>query len=74
MILKTLDKIWSHHIWTIIKWPFGIFLCYFILMQIWLLNADKNYSNNIIKSIKNIRINIEPSIFSISSDKIKNIK
>ena len=31
------EKIWIWPKWTIIKWPFGIILGIFIIMQVWYL-------------------------------------
>lgn len=55
-MLKWFDKIWCWHGWTIIKWPFGILLCWFILVQIYNFETIPNYEQSLKTELKeNIR-------------------
>lgn len=50
------EKLWSWIGWPIIKWPFGFFILWFILSQIWCLETKKDYPQQIISAIKEIKI------------------
>ena len=42
--------------WVIIKWPFGVFILWFVLSQIWNLETKKDYPQQIISSIKEVHL------------------
>ena len=65
-MMKWLDSIFSHHVWTIIKWPFGALLLWFILTQIWYEETIPDYDKiiisdfiKIVNDTKNINIDFK---------------
>lgn len=76
-MLKTLDKIWCWHGWTIVKWPFGVLVLWAVLFLIYSINTVKDYDKKFVESvygtgykiiaIKDVRISLP------HSDMIKNI-
>ena len=69
---KWKDKIWMWQGWPIVKYPFGVFILWVVLSQIWYLETVKDYDKIIIKNtvtaIESIKIPSfkfdKPSIFS----------
>ena len=51
-MLKFLDKIWSHSVWVIVKWPFGFLILWFVLSQIWFVNTIPDYDHKIIPKVE----------------------
>lgn len=56
MWVKKFDKIYTWPYQSLIKWPFGFLLLWFILLQIWNLETMPNYNEEIISKIKSIQI------------------
>ena len=50
------DKIWLWKGWLIIKWPFGIIILCFVLFLIWNMETRKDYPQQVISAVKEIRL------------------
>ena len=46
------NKLWCWSGWVIIKWPFGIFVLFFVTWLIWNMETVRNYDDLIVKNIK----------------------
>ena len=53
-----IDKILCWNGWAWIKWPFSLYLTWFILSQIYYMNYIPNYNQKIIERTKNVKIEV----------------
>lgn len=67
------EKIWSWHGWTIVKWPFGLFILWLVLFLIYNVNINPQYDKKVISDIKSIKLTV-PTIILSPSEKIKNVQ
>jgi len=68
------DKFWMWSGWVMLKYIFIPILTIILIMQIYYMNINSNYSEDLYLSIKNFVNNINFNIKIEKSEKIKNIQ
>jgi hypothetical protein len=76
--IRFLDKIFCWHGWTIVKWPFGVLLLWFVIFLIWKAETVPNYDRVVVEGAFNrIKpIHVDPAlrdVFKIHTEKVKNL-
>ena len=47
-----MDKLWDWQGWHVIKWVFGAFILWVVLVNIWYLETVKNYDSVFLGAVK----------------------
>ena len=48
LVVRLWDDVWAWPVWSIIKWPFGILVCWFVIFLIWSMEVNCDFSRNIL--------------------------
>ena len=74
---KWWDKILCWYGWTIIKWPFGFFILWFVLFVIYNMELNPQWDRQVVNDLSKHRPSLKidlSNILSTPSSPIKNLK